>query len=170
MQGFSFQPIFSLISAELISPKFCHVTKNYFLRKVIFLLSPFFSSGFTHSQWWWWGGGDFPWSNPQSTSIYRVPQCMSSRRNRGSPTPSLKFAPPPRTKGGGEAHLSAGEGSQFRRLEKKLCTLPSLGSNPTYKRITIERKSVKTSFPIYFSSFSKAIKQLLGEKLSLSWF
>jgi hypothetical protein len=48
----------------------------------------------------------------QSTYLYRVPQCMSSRQNWDSPTRS-----------------SAGEGaekSQFRRLEKKLSTLPTL--------------------------------------------
>jgi hypothetical protein len=52
---------------------------------------------------------------------------MSPRRNWDSPTPSLasECAPPPGTKGG--AHSPAGEGlgeSQFRRLEKKLSTLP----------------------------------------------
>jgi hypothetical protein len=42
--------------------------------------------------------------NPQSTYIYRVPQCMSPRRNWDSPTPSLvsECASPPETKGGGE--------------------------------------------------------------------
>jgi hypothetical protein len=57
-------------------------------------------------------------------------QCMSPRRNWDSPTPSLasECAPPPRTVCGG-AHSPAGEGleeSQFRRLEKKLSTLPTL--------------------------------------------
>jgi hypothetical protein len=57
---------------------------------------------------------------------------MSSRQNWDSPTPSLANEcappPPPRTKGGG-AHSPAGEGVgeyQFRRLEKKLSTLPTL--------------------------------------------
>ncbi len=59
------------------------------------------------------------------TYIYRVPQCMSPRRNWDSPTPSLasECAPSPGTKGGGGAHFPAGEGfgeSQFRRLEKSL--------------------------------------------------
>jgi hypothetical protein len=55
---------------------------------------------------------------------------MSPRWNWDSPTPSLasECAPPPGTKGGG-ALSPAGEGlgeSQFRRLEKKLNTLPTL--------------------------------------------
>jgi hypothetical protein len=44
----------------------------------------------------------------QSTYIYRVPQCMSPRRNWDSPTPSLasECAPPPGTKeGGGHTRL-----------------------------------------------------------------
>jgi hypothetical protein len=66
----------------------------------------------------------------QSTYMLRVPQCMSSRWNWDSPTPSLasECAPTPGTKGGG-AHSPAGEGlgeTQFRRLEKKLSTLPTL--------------------------------------------
>jgi hypothetical protein len=58
---------------------------------------------------------------------------MSPRRNWDSPNPSLasECAPPiPNWGGGGGwAHLPAGEGlgeSQFRRLEKKLNTLPTL--------------------------------------------
>ncbi len=52
------------------------------------------------------------------------------RRNWDSPTPSLavECAPPPGSKRRG-AHSPAGEGlgeSQFRRLEKKLSTLPTL--------------------------------------------
>jgi hypothetical protein len=55
---------------------------------------------------------------------------MSPRRNWDSPNPSLtsEFAHPPRT-GGRGAHSPAGEGlgeSQFRRLKKKLSTLPTL--------------------------------------------
>jgi hypothetical protein len=57
---------------------------------------------------------------------------MSPRRNWGSPNPSLasECAPTPRTEGEG-AHSPAGEAeglgeSQFRRLEKKLSTLPTL--------------------------------------------
>ena len=66
----------------------------------------------------------------QSTYLYRVPQCMSPRRNWDSPTPFLarEWALPPVTKGG-EAYSPAGEGlgkSQFRRLEKRLSTLPTL--------------------------------------------
>ncbi len=57
---------------------------------------------------------------------------MSPRRNWDSPTPSLAsectVPLPPESKGGG-AHSPAGEGvgeSQFRRLKKKLNTLPTL--------------------------------------------
>ncbi len=54
---------------------------------------------------------------------------MSPRRNWGSPNPSpaSECALPPRPKGGG-AHSPAAKGvgeSQFRRLEKKLSTLPA---------------------------------------------
>jgi hypothetical protein len=64
-------------------------------------------------------------------TVYRVQQCMSSRRNWDSPTPSLasECSPPPGTKGGGGAHSPAGEGlgeSQLRRLEKRLSTPPTL--------------------------------------------
>ncbi len=60
---------------------------------------------------------------------------MSPRRNWDSHTPSLasECAPPPGTKDGGLAHSPADEGlgeSQFRRLEKKLITLPILCPNP----------------------------------------
>ncbi len=56
---------------------------------------------------------------------------MSSRRNWDSPTPFLASEcapPPPKPKGGGLTRLRVrgwGE-SQFRRLEKKLSTLPTL--------------------------------------------
>jgi len=45
--------------------------------------------------------------HPQSTYIYRVPQCMSPRRNWVSPTSSLasECAPTPGTKGGGGTRL-----------------------------------------------------------------
>jgi hypothetical protein len=60
----------------------------------------------------------------------KILQCMSARQDWDSPNPSLasECAPPARA-GGGGAHSPAGEGlgeSQFRRLEKKLSTLPSL--------------------------------------------
>jgi hypothetical protein len=61
----------------------------------------------------------------QSTHIYRVPQCMSLRRNWDSPTPSFasECTPSPRNQrgGGSGAHSSAGEGlgeSLFQRLKK----------------------------------------------------
>ncbi len=52
-------------------------------------------------------------------------------RNWDSPNPSFasECAPPPRTGGGEGADSPGGEGlgeSQFRRLEKKLSTLPTL--------------------------------------------
>ncbi len=62
--------------------------------------------------------------------IYRVPQYMSPRRNWDSPAPSLAsefVCPSPESMGG--AHSPADEGlgeSQFRRLEKRLSTLPTL--------------------------------------------
>jgi hypothetical protein len=66
---------------------------------------------------------------PQSTYIYRVPQCMSPRRNWDSPTPSLasECAPPPQAKGG-RAHSPAGEGwgspnSDDWRKSLSLCLL-----------------------------------------------
>ncbi len=72
----------------------------------------------------------------QSTYICRVPQCMSfifvpsSELGLYHPSLASGCAPPPGTKGGGEgAHSPAGEGlgeSQFRRLERKLSTLPTL--------------------------------------------
>ncbi len=62
-----------------------------------------------------------------------VPQCMSLRRNRDSPNPSLAsecaLCTAPQNRGGGGAHSPAGEGlgeSHFRRLKKKLSTLPTL--------------------------------------------
>ncbi len=66
----------------------------------------------------------------ETTKYHRVPQCMSPSWNWDSPNPSLAIesAPPPEPKGGG-AHSPAGEEvgeSQFRRLEKKLSTLPTL--------------------------------------------
>jgi hypothetical protein len=61
---------------------------------------------------------------PQSTYIYRAPQCMSPRWNWDSPTTlaARECALPPGPKGGG-AHSPAAKGvgeSQFRRLEKRL--------------------------------------------------
>jgi hypothetical protein len=66
----------------------------------------------------------------QSTYIYRIPQCISPRWNWDNPTPSprRRVCTPPLVPGGG-AQSPAGEGlgeSQFRRLEKKLSTLPTL--------------------------------------------
>jgi hypothetical protein len=61
---------------------------------------------------------------PQSTYIYRAPQCISPRWNWDSPTPlaARECALPPGPKGGG-AHSPAAKGvgeSQFQRLEKRL--------------------------------------------------
>ncbi len=79
---------------------------------------------------------------PQSTYIYRAPQCMSPRWNRDSPTPlaaSECALPPPGPKGGG-AHSPAAKGlgeSQFQRLEKRLalCLLCVCGYKEKMKRI-----------------------------------
>jgi hypothetical protein len=63
---------------------------------------------------------------------YRVPQCMSLVRI-GTLPPPLSSASVP-LPGGGHTRLRAGEGleeSQFRRLEKKLSTLPTLWSMQT---------------------------------------
>jgi len=62
--------------------------------------------------------------DPQSTYIYRAPQCMSPCWNWDSPTPlaTSECALPPGPKGGG-AHSPAAKGvgeSQFQRLEKRL--------------------------------------------------
>jgi len=61
---------------------------------------------------------------------------MSPRRNWDSPAPSLasECAPPPRTKEGGGVKNRLrvrgwGSHNQFRRLEKKLRTLPTLCSH-----------------------------------------
>jgi hypothetical protein len=57
---------------------------------------------------------------------------MSPRRNWDTPFLASECAPPPRTWEGGQS--AAGEGlgeSHFRRLEKKLSTLPALWSNRT---------------------------------------
>ncbi len=76
----------------------------------------------------------FEYSKAQSTYIYRAPQCMSLRRNWDSPNPSpaskCALPPPPHQRVAG-AHWPAAVGvgeSQFRRLEKKLSTLPTLCS------------------------------------------
>jgi hypothetical protein len=66
---------------------------------------------------------------------------MSPRRNWDSSYSSLasECAPPPRIRGGG-THSPAGEGlgeSQFRRLEKKLSTLPTLRVEGNKLRDTI---------------------------------
>jgi hypothetical protein len=89
------------------------------------------------------GGGDYnlQQKDTQSCAIVRLKLkvrvykeyhsvCMSPGQNWDSPNPSLasECTPPPRT-GGGGAHSPAGEGlgaSQFRRLEKKFSTLPTL--------------------------------------------
>jgi hypothetical protein len=62
----------------------------------------------------------------QSTYIYRVPQCMSPRRNRDSPTPSLasECAPPPGPKRGGTFACGWGIGGvPIPTTGKKLSTL-----------------------------------------------
>ncbi len=70
---------------------------------------------------------------PQSTYIYRAPQCMSPRWNWDSPTPlaASECALPPDQRVGGGAHSPAAKGvgeSQLQRLEKRLalCLLCAL--------------------------------------------
>ncbi len=80
-------------------------------------------------------------SAPRSRSTYIYMKSTTvPRRNWDSPNPSLASeCPSPRT--GGGAHSPAGEGlgeSQFRRLEKKLSTLPTLC--PRLKRIYVYTK------------------------------
>jgi hypothetical protein len=77
-------------------------------------------------------------SLPQSTFIYRVPQCMSPRRNWDSPTPSLKgggdtLFPVPR--GGGQTRLLVrGWGSPDSDDWRKSCGLYHLHTNqPPHK-------------------------------------
>ncbi len=113
--------------------------------------------------------------NPQSTHIYRVPQCMSLRRNWDSPTPSLasEYATPPEPKGGGEAYSPAGGGvgeSQFRRLEKKLSTLPTLCLNP--RKRTSKRAWWVATLLVYFVFFDADIHnniQTTHSSISISW-
>jgi hypothetical protein len=66
----------------------------------------------------------------QSTYIFRVPKCMSPRRNWNSPTPSLasECAPPPEPKrGGGHTRLRRGVGGvPIPTTGEKLSTLPTL--------------------------------------------
>jgi hypothetical protein len=76
------------------------------------------------------------WS--RSTYIYRVPQCMSPRRNWDSsnPSPASECAHPPNQRVGSHSPAGGGlEESQFRRLEKKLSTLPTLWFWCTHKNI-----------------------------------
>jgi hypothetical protein len=72
-------------------------------------------------------------SVPQSTHISRAPLCMSPRRNWDSPNPSpaseCSLALWTKRVGGGHSPAAKGLGeSQFRRLEKKRSTLPTLWS------------------------------------------
>jgi hypothetical protein len=69
--------------------------------------------------------------NHKVSTVYVKNTTMSRRRNWDSF--ACECAPPPEP-GGGGAHSAAGEGlgeSQFRRLEKKLSTLPTLWSQYT---------------------------------------
>ncbi len=67
---------------------------------------------------------------------------MSPRGNWDSPIPSLasECVSPPGTTGGG-AHSPAGEGlgeSQFRRLQKKFSTMPTLGCETCFFHRSID--------------------------------
>ena len=80
--------------------------------------------------------------------IYRIPQCMSPRRNWDSPSPSplpQASVPHPVTKVGGGQHSPAGEGvgeSPFRRLEKKLSTLPPLWNVLSVHKLSIKEQRI----------------------------
>jgi hypothetical protein len=85
-----------------------------------------------------WGEGhtrwrERGWESPQSTYIYRAPQCMSPRWNWDTPTPlAASECAPPGPKGGG-AHSPAAKGvgeSQFQRLEKRLALCLLCGRVP----------------------------------------
>jgi hypothetical protein len=70
-------------------------------------------------------------TSTQSKDIYRIPQCMSRPVGIETlpPFSRRRVCPSPRNPRGGGANSPAGEGlgeSQFRRLEKKLITLPTL--------------------------------------------
>jgi hypothetical protein len=68
---------------------------------------------------------------------------MSPRRNWDSRTPSLasECAPPPGTKGGGHSRLRVRD-SQFRRLEEKLSTLPTLCAIDNNTTLRILQKQI----------------------------
>ncbi len=90
-----------------------------------------FFSGIIYAQ------GAYFFTAKHKVLIYSTPLCMSPRRNWDFPNPSppSEHALPPGPKGGG-AHSPASKGmgeSQFRRLEKKLSTLPTLCSEGTKK-------------------------------------
>jgi hypothetical protein len=88
-------------------------------------------------------------SLPQSTYIYRAPQCMSPRWNWDSPTPlaASECALPLGPKGGG-AHSPAAKGvgeSQFQRLEKRLALCLLCGVYPERDTVLSQRR---TLFPL----------------------
>ncbi len=73
---------------------------------------------------------------PQSTFIYRVPQCMSPRRNRTLPPPVSPASVPlhPQLKGGGGGILAYGwgvEGVPIPTTGEKLSTLSTLCITPS---------------------------------------
>ncbi len=83
----------------------------------------------------------------------RVPQCMSPRQNIGvsQPLSRQRVCPCSQNRGGG-AHSPAGEGlgdSQFRRLEKKLSTLPTLWSR-AWRMILLSDNSCSLSLSFSF--------------------
>ncbi len=85
-------------------------------------------------------------SVPQSTYIYRVPQCMSLRRNWDSHSLSRqRVCPPPEPKGGGTLACGRGGGGvPIPTTEEKLSTLPTLWS---------VLYTVQYSWTVYFHIF-----------------
>ncbi len=100
---------------------------------------------------------------------------MSPRWNWDSPTPSLasEYAPSPGIKGWG-THSPAGGGlgeSQFRRLEKKLTTLPTLWSRgyPLYNIGTKCREKLTAVVPQSFPSAGGEISSLKFKFLPIAF-
>ncbi len=113
---------------------------------------------------------------PQST-YYRVLQCtVCPRVGNGTPPPLLPLASvppfPPPTKGE-RAHSPAGEGwgfTRFRRLDKKLSTLPSLWTPPRVQGFLYdltEYTSRKLPYHILFKKFYKRFLERVSRFLRI---
>jgi hypothetical protein len=99
----------------------------------------------------------------QSTYLYRVPQCMSPRRNWDSPTPYLATAsvPLPRNRGGAHSPVAEGSGeSQYRRLETSLALYYLLcgqrhgsGSASLHRENTVRKTLIFLMFCYFLLTF-----------------